>query len=95
MKMTKKKARHFVDTLTEQFGVIPFLVEMLLSEDSEVIEDMYAKMTKTEKQFIFDRENVPLEKTIGLERRLKHKIERIRRIHDTRRKTPNFMHSCV
>lgn len=84
-----------MNDLAQQFGVIPFLVEVLLSERSEVVEDMYAKMTRTEKQFLFDREHIALEKTIGLENRLKRKIERIRRYHDTRRKTSNLMHSCV
>ena len=84
-----------MDTLAMQFGVIPYLVEVLLNEKSETVSRLYDNMTNSEKQYLFDRKNVPLNRVSRLETSLKRKLERIRKKHDKRRKTSNIMHSCV
>lgn len=81
--------------LAEQFGVIPFLVEVLLSEKSSVVRAMYSEMTQIEKNFLFNRNEVPLEKSVNLEDRIKRKINRIRKKYDRNRKAQNIKYSCV
>lgn len=74
--------------LAEQFGVIPFLVEVLFQEDNDVVHEVYKKLTKKEKRFLFDRKNITLKDTIGTEACIKNKINKIRNnFYDKRRKT--------
>lgn len=68
-------------------GFIPYMIEMLFEEEPCTVDKFYKSLNKTERQFIFDRPNVPLKKTIGLESQLIDKIKKIR--NDKRRKAKN------
>lgn len=71
--------------LSEQFGAISFLVNTLLTEESDFVKHMYSKLDVKDKNLLFNRENIKIKNTKSIENRLIKKIKKIKESFYARR----------